>query len=141
MRANRNRESRVRPMQRRDANESAVLDLLRYEGYQCWCIEPVPNTHSQGIQDIVVADGSGRICMVEVKTRKGRLSKVQRAAAQAIGCSLVVKDAEEAVVKVAQYFVTAENSAEGDVRAPSLADRTNLVDEMQPDDAPWEVPW
>lgn len=93
---------RMRP---RDANESAVLDLLRYSGYSAWCIDPAPNTNSQGVPDILVTDGSGRALLVEVKTAKGRLQPQQKAALDQLGaCSCVVKSAEEALEEADKFF-------------------------------------
>lgn len=76
---------------RRDANEPAIIDALRKSGCQVWQLG------GAGLPDLLVRTRAGAYVPLEVKTRTGRLTKVQ---AQQAAPWPVVRSVDEAIREV-----------------------------------------
>jgi len=76
---------------RRDANEPQIIEALRAMGCQVWQVS------GTGLPDLLVRTTAGDYVPLEVKTRTGRLTKVQ---AQQAAPWPVVRSVEDALTEV-----------------------------------------
>ena len=76
---------------RRDSNEPAIIDALRKSGCQVWQLG------GTGLPDLLCLTPSGDYVPLEVKTRTGRLTKVQ---AQQAAPWPIVRSVDEAIREV-----------------------------------------
>lgn len=76
---------------RRDSNERPIIDALRAAGCEVWQVG------GAGLPDLLVRTRAGDYVPLEVKTRTGRLTKVQ---AQQAAPWAVVRSVDEALREV-----------------------------------------